>query len=1181
MLFKKKKTFHYFATKNEFEKQRDIQAEDYLQCPDWAKPVRDSYGNYEEEPDALYPLFDPFLQQRFYKEGTVALGALVQANTLLFERGKDNCPANYIYTTDPFFAEHPEELEKLANQLYDLKGEEGCRPSLQVLADLLEDEEERIFAYKLPRDFTNHREVFFTTVFVDRSHLPEKKISGSFLPLLILKNHQPDAVILPHWYWKEEGTTVSLQTALEKSEAYSLEIEDHLYELYGDFQRRNSMDEWNFFLQRPELSDANTFDEVSKQLLSYLLDCGNIKQEIVQHLEDHFHYTKRIDYYAEAFSYNAMEYYGQALLTREECPPIGEFGDLLPDADYDGFIEKFRELYYDNDYDTPETYLTELNKLKQFEIYHPYMALLESEYFARCLDAENAMAVLRAMKPCYHRHLALGLLCVELEYYAEGEESLRYAWELHKGRVDSAFVEGMFIALFCQGKHGEALAFSDKMEAVGFGAVLADYKKEVLASFYEYAGEKVQQEPLEDEEISLIFAYLKLEKEYDKIIALGEKQRDAGRLSQRDWLTFIEACILSDRAEAAAENIKAAFENVSAFDERALVQMKVLRAQVHFLQRETAKAYEIMDELYQRDVFDIKQLEVYGQMCRMTGRYQTAEKIYSRLRFEMPQNPEYTIELAKIFLNQDENRRAYRLCKNGMERFWEEEELAFICVQALIDDGDDMRAKMALRKAKDLLSEGKYKFLKGQLAEMDEAYGKAKNIYGGLLTGTFADAIEPKLREDIYYRYFLMMIEEEIDVHDFFPKLDRAIAKLSSNSKLYQLYGEVQEATMEDTIAAKKYYKLALEANPYNNEALLKLMSLCTETHCNDEAWEYASCHVINTDSADAYMLRAHIGLDAGRFDSFSTDVERYIQRGGNKGEAWDIAASHAMKTENYEKALECYEKVLEYGISDEIPCYEEIATCYCKMGRYKDAVNLLQQAVLQEDYADFYPLLMEIQMYIGDFGGAKRTLEDFRKASGLSKTDDTYIFYRAMQLLGEGKFKTLVFTCASNEDNEVNYLNAQAWLLNGNYKMAIGAFSILHEADENNLDIMCWLALAFALYGDFDQAKSVAARARGRFKSIHGEPETVNRSDLLCQYGLLQTLCGKPERAAFAFEKAMTVPTCQEEICQQCHEAHYGMGLLHGLCGEKEAAKEAFDKAIAMSPYNSVYKALKGQLTK
>lgn len=204
MFFKKNKTFNYQATKAYFEENRKIKIDDYLQCPDWAKPVRDEYGNYIEAPDDFYPLFDPFYLKRFYQEGKVALGALVQANTLLFDKGKDNCPANYIYTTDTYFTVHPKALESLADALYDIKGEQGYRPSLQKLADLLDDEYERIFAYKLPRDVTDNRDVYFTSIFVDRRHLPEKRLVGNLLPMLVLEDSKPDAVILPHWYWRKE-----------------------------------------------------------------------------------------------------------------------------------------------------------------------------------------------------------------------------------------------------------------------------------------------------------------------------------------------------------------------------------------------------------------------------------------------------------------------------------------------------------------------------------------------------------------------------------------------------------------------------------------------------------------------------------------------------------------------------------------------------------------------------------------------------------------------------------------------------------------------------------------------------------------------------------------------------------------------------------------------------------------
>lgn len=196
-IFDCRKTMEYF------ENNREIRKENFLTCPDWLDPeYYDEMDDDEAGPDELEKLIDPFRQRRFYKEGQVALGALVQANMLLFKRGRDSCPANYIYTKDPYFLDHPQELAELASALFQIKGDTGYQPSLQRLADLLADEMERIFAYRLPRDVTEGKAVYFTTVLVERSHLPKKKLTGSLLPLLILMEEQPDAMILPWWYWK-------------------------------------------------------------------------------------------------------------------------------------------------------------------------------------------------------------------------------------------------------------------------------------------------------------------------------------------------------------------------------------------------------------------------------------------------------------------------------------------------------------------------------------------------------------------------------------------------------------------------------------------------------------------------------------------------------------------------------------------------------------------------------------------------------------------------------------------------------------------------------------------------------------------------------------------------------------------------------------------------------------------
>lgn len=185
-------TFDYNKTIQYFQNNREYQNKNALEAPDWI---------YQSK-DAMRILFDPFVQRKFYKEGKIAIGALVQANILLYEKNKISCPANYIYTTDPYYINNPEELENIAGALYQTKGDYGYRPTIQKLADLLADETERIFAYKLPRDITEGRDVYFTTVFVQREHLPNNILEDKICPMLVLEGQTPDAYILPKWYWK-------------------------------------------------------------------------------------------------------------------------------------------------------------------------------------------------------------------------------------------------------------------------------------------------------------------------------------------------------------------------------------------------------------------------------------------------------------------------------------------------------------------------------------------------------------------------------------------------------------------------------------------------------------------------------------------------------------------------------------------------------------------------------------------------------------------------------------------------------------------------------------------------------------------------------------------------------------------------------------------------------------------
>ena len=199
---KDKNEFNIKKTIEKFGKNLSLDRADFVPCPYWLEPEYDENGNFIDEPDPMYYICDPFTQRKFYSEGQVALGAMVQANIDLFKKGREDLPANFIYSFDPYYMEHQDELLALAEGLFATKGDRGYRPSIQKLADILADEYERVFAYKLPRDVTDGRSVYFTTVIVVRDHLPEGKIVKRMMPMLVLEGEQPDAMILPHWRWK-------------------------------------------------------------------------------------------------------------------------------------------------------------------------------------------------------------------------------------------------------------------------------------------------------------------------------------------------------------------------------------------------------------------------------------------------------------------------------------------------------------------------------------------------------------------------------------------------------------------------------------------------------------------------------------------------------------------------------------------------------------------------------------------------------------------------------------------------------------------------------------------------------------------------------------------------------------------------------------------------------------------
>lgn len=184
--------------------------------PSFKEEFEDFFSN--EKPDVVTTLSFPEYHEVFDRreelilEGTLVLGALVMANNTLYnKRKKDDCPADFIYSFDPYFEEHQEELIQLAEALYsysELPEEELWFDMYKKeISDMLNAEITPEFNYKVPEVLTNGKEVYLTTLIVKRADISNKYLEHSLYPLLV-KEGIKGSIILSHYIYNPEAKVI-------------------------------------------------------------------------------------------------------------------------------------------------------------------------------------------------------------------------------------------------------------------------------------------------------------------------------------------------------------------------------------------------------------------------------------------------------------------------------------------------------------------------------------------------------------------------------------------------------------------------------------------------------------------------------------------------------------------------------------------------------------------------------------------------------------------------------------------------------------------------------------------------------------------------------------------------------------------------------------------------------------
>ena len=968
-----------------------------------------------------------------------------------------------------------------------------------------------------------------------------------------------------------------------KKVEYKQEWMDHLDVLYGSFIRRNDPNEWFYFLRRPEFAQKEKALEISHEILRYVLTYGLISRKIVQLLEDTFHYLDQEEYFLDTYSLGMFDLYRQDLLTWEEFPPYRLFEPLDENANYDQFLVMFAELY-GTDPSDEEQYLQNLKNLQNTGITHPYIALAECHFFLAKKEYAKALEALRGMENSYDKFYAAGDIFMDLGMYPEAEEQFEAAEKLHPAGYDRNLLYGIFFSKYYGGKWQEAKDFAERAENMGYEPFVMPLKLKLLEdSCKKLLGDRNIEE-LSEDECLVVCEYVMLTGQYEQAIRICKKNRSAGSANGFWTVNLAEAYLAIGQQPFAEELIEACYKGNILLSGEDFDRIREMKARLLFQKGQAADAYEIIEALCNKYPNKMRYRLTYAAMCMISGRISEAVRIYSSLRFHVPENPFFAYELGRCMMKQEKYKRAHALFELALKNDPDFSRALYEMAQVSIDEGNLEDAKNETDLLYGKIEEKRRSYLKGQICEMEEKFREAKEIYRKLIEEERAEKnnADQEFLHSVYERYFLMREATGAVVISQIRNLENTLKEVPDCAQLWMMLGETHEDCEVKPEQAISCYRKAYEADPYHEGALAKVIDYEIDKENWQNALVYCERMITNTGNRDYYLVQAGCAMELGLDEAFAGDIAAYVRQGGNERETYELCSAYAMKKGNYDKAIEIYEKQLDDRASGEIPCYAEMAICLCKQGKSGEAEAVLQAAIDSGgNNPEWLYTLYEIQRSMGNFKGASRTLKRIRKNAGVTVFNDDYGELSVRLFLEEGRLAIAGKMAESLSSYDGEKLCAILYVLRGNYRSAMRLLRKLIDREPEELEYYSWMVLCQALWGKRSGAADYAKQGLRVFAEKHVSVEKLSRPDHLCQYGFFLYFAGSPQQAYEIFGRAVTTVPCHDEICSRCYEAYYGIGLCKAFDHDREASQEAFEKSLQIQPHNTVCRKLSENLLK
>lgn len=129
--------------------------------------------------------------------GKICYGCLVEANDRLFRparNAREVLPAVFVYSTDSYFDNRPEDLRDIAQKVSEDKEH-----------NFLKNERNYFSNVCIPEEICDGKTVYATVIAVYRRHIPLGTFSGGeIVPIIADPAHCDDAYIIDSKYWTED-----------------------------------------------------------------------------------------------------------------------------------------------------------------------------------------------------------------------------------------------------------------------------------------------------------------------------------------------------------------------------------------------------------------------------------------------------------------------------------------------------------------------------------------------------------------------------------------------------------------------------------------------------------------------------------------------------------------------------------------------------------------------------------------------------------------------------------------------------------------------------------------------------------------------------------------------------------------------------------------------------------------